>query len=108
MATANTRRRRPQASSQETRVRLATPADLPAVVALATALWPDGGPAAHRPHMRAVLAGRPPSTLPLVVFVAEVASDVVGFLEVGLRSHAQDCDGRHAVGFLEGWFVRPE
>jgi hypothetical protein len=25
--------------------------------------------------------------------------------EVGLRSHANGCDGQRAVGFLEGWFV---
>jgi aminoglycoside 6'-N-acetyltransferase I len=27
---------------------------------------------------------------------------------VGLRSHADGCDGRHRVGFIEGWFVEPE
>jgi aminoglycoside 6'-N-acetyltransferase I len=89
------------------RCRLAVPADLAAVVALATALWPDDGPAAHRSHMRAVLAGKPPSTLPLVVLVAEESQRIVGFIEVGLRSHAQACDGRRPVGFIEGWFVLP-
>src|ERR1700722_401586 len=28
-----------------------------------------------------------------------------GFIEVGLRSHADGCDTRHPVGFIEGWYV---
>jgi aminoglycoside 6'-N-acetyltransferase I len=49
-----------------------------------------------------------PSTLPLRVFVAEADGKVVGFIEVGLRSHADGCDGRRPVGFIEGWYVEPE
>jgi aminoglycoside 6'-N-acetyltransferase I len=86
-------------------IRLAGPADLEATVALAAALWPDEPPRGHRAHMRATLAGKPHSTLPLVVFLAERAGRAVGFIEVGLRSHADGCDGRRAVGFIEGWFV---
>ena len=33
---------------------------------------------------------------------------MTGFLEVGLRSHADGCDTRQPVGFVEGWFVREE
>jgi len=58
--------------------------------------------------MAATLGGVPWSTLPLVVFIAEIGREIVGFVEVGLRSHAGGCDGRHAVGYIEGWFVRPE
>jgi aminoglycoside 6'-N-acetyltransferase I len=86
-------------------VRLAVPADLKSVVALAVALWPDEPVRGHRVHMRAVLMGKPRSTLPLVVFVAEQRGRIAGFIEVGLRSHADGCDGRRAVGFVEGWFV---
>jgi aminoglycoside 6'-N-acetyltransferase I len=86
-------------------VRPAVPADLDAIVALATALWPDGDD--HRPHMAATLAGAPRSTLPLTLFIAERAGVAVGFIEVGLRSHADGCDGRRAVGFIEGWYVTP-
>lgn len=44
--------------------------------------------------------------MPLTVFVAEATDQVVvGFLEVGLRSHADGCNPRHPVGFVEGWFV---
>jgi aminoglycoside 6'-N-acetyltransferase I len=69
------------------------------------ALWPDGTPADHAPHLRAILRGKPLSTLPLTIFVAERDSKLLGFIEVGLRSHANGCNGRRAVGFLEGWFV---
>ncbi len=31
---------------------------------------------------------------------------LAGFLEVGLRSHADGCDPRQPVGFVEGWFVK--
>ncbi|MGA8670742.1 MAG: GNAT family N-acetyltransferase [Terracidiphilus sp.] len=30
----------------------------------------------------------------------------VGFLQVGLRSHADGCDTSRPVGFIEGWLVR--
>lgn len=30
---------------------------------------------------------------------------LTGFLEVGLRSHADGCDTAQPVGFVEGWFV---
>jgi aminoglycoside 6'-N-acetyltransferase I len=44
--------------------------------------------------------------MPLIHLVAE-ASDrrLVGFLEVGLRSHADGCHPSRAVGFIEGWYV---
>jgi aminoglycoside 6'-N-acetyltransferase I len=71
------------------------------------ALWPDGSPREHTKEARAILSGRPPSTMPLVVFVAEVDGAAVGFAEVGLRSHADGCDAHRPVGFLEGWWVAP-
>ncbi|HLK38910.1 MAG TPA: GNAT family N-acetyltransferase [Polyangiaceae bacterium] len=88
-------------------VRLGAPADLEVVSRLFFALWPDGPLLEHREEAAAILAGTPPSTLPLVVFVAEVDAVVVGFIEVGLRSHADGCDTRHPVGFIEGWYVEP-
>jgi aminoglycoside 6'-N-acetyltransferase I len=70
-------------------------------------LWPEGPLAEHREDAALILAGAPPSTLPLVVFVAEARGVVVGFIEVGLRSHADGCDTRRPVGFIEGWYVEP-
>ena len=88
-------------------VRLAAPDDAPRVGELAHALWPDGSVAEHADEMAAIARGEPVTTLPLVVFVAEDGGEVVGFIEVGLRSHADGCDPRRAVGFVEGWYVEP-
>jgi aminoglycoside 6'-N-acetyltransferase I len=89
-------------------VRLGAPTDLEVVSRLFFALWPDGLLAEHQEEARAILAGSPPSTMPLVVFVAVADRTVVGFIEVGLRSHADGCDTRRPVGFVEGWYVEPE
>jgi len=66
----------------------------------------------HSRELEAILSGNPPGTLPLVVFVADanVSSatqdkSLLGFLEVGLRSHADHCDPAHPVGYVEGWYV---
>jgi aminoglycoside 6'-N-acetyltransferase I len=88
-------------------IRLGTPADAEVVARLFLALWPDGTLGEHHAEAATILAGTPPSTLPLVIFVAEADGGVTGFIEVGLRSHADGCDSRHAVGFIEGWYVEP-
>jgi aminoglycoside 6'-N-acetyltransferase I len=89
-------------------VRLAVLTDLEAVARQFHALWPDGALEEHEKEAEAILDGRPPSTLPLVVFVAQVEEAVAGFVEVGLRSHADGCDTLRPVGFIEGWYVEPE
>jgi len=89
-------------------IRPARAEDLQAIVVLGSELWPDHASTELREHFGAILTGTPQSTLPLVLFVAEAPQGLVGFIEIGLRSHAQGCDGRHAVGFIEGWYVRPE
>jgi aminoglycoside 6'-N-acetyltransferase I len=86
-------------------IRLAGPRDAAEVTRLFHALWPKESRAEHARDVRATLAGTPRTTLPLVVFVAEARGNVIGFAEVGLRSHADGCDARRAVGYLEGWFV---
>lgn len=89
-------------------VRVGAPADLEVVARQFFALWPHGPISEHRTEADAILSSRPQSTMPLVVFVAEVEGKVVGFIEVGLRSHADGCDSRLPVGFIEGWYVEPE
>lgn len=45
--------------------------------------------------------------MPTAIFVAECENQMLaGFLETGLRSHADGCDPSRAVGFIEGWYVR--
>jgi aminoglycoside 6'-N-acetyltransferase I len=75
-------------------------------------LWPDGSIDDHAEHAAAIARGEPASTLPLVVFVAitspaDEEGEIVGFIEVGLRSHADGCDSSRPVGFIEGWYVEP-
>jgi aminoglycoside 6'-N-acetyltransferase I len=70
------------------------------------ALWPESSIEEDRQELTLILSGKPSGTMPLVILVAEAGEGViVGFLEVGLRSHADGCDTRVPVGFIEGWFV---
>jgi aminoglycoside 6'-N-acetyltransferase I len=94
--------------SRSVRIRVGVPADLEVVAGHFFALWPDSPIAEHRTEADAILSGRPPGTMPLLLFVAEVDGRVVGFVEVGLRSHADGCDTAQPVGFVEGWYVEPE
>lgn len=89
-------------------VRPGVPADVDAVAGQLFALWPEGPFSEHRAETEAVLAGAPPSTMPLVIFVAESDGRIVGVVEVGLRSHADGCDPSQPVGYVEGWYVEPE
>jgi aminoglycoside 6'-N-acetyltransferase I len=88
-------------------VRPAKNGDLEALVKMRCALWPDETSSDHEAFARAVVDGRPASTLPVAIFVAAADDGIVGFVDVALRSHADGCDERRAVGFLEGWYVVP-
>jgi len=45
-------------------------------------------------------------TLPAAILVSyDGDGTVTGFVEVGLRSHADGCGTARPVGFVEGWFV---
>jgi len=70
------------------------------------ALWPESSASDHASELALILAGKPPGILPATIFVAE-ANDaaLLGFLEAGLRSHADGCDPSHPVGYVEGWYV---
>jgi aminoglycoside 6'-N-acetyltransferase I len=73
------------------------------------ALWPDASAEEHAREKALVLAGKPPGTLPLTIFVAEDNDgDLAGFVEVDLRSHADGCDIAIPVGYVEGWYVAEE
>src|ERR1700735_3354131 len=87
------------------RIRLGVPSDCERISALMAALWPESSAKEHSLEALPILDGTPPGTLPVVIFVAEDDGEIVGFIEVGLRSHADGCDTRQPVGFLEGWFV---
>jgi aminoglycoside 6'-N-acetyltransferase I len=87
-------------------IRPAKLADLNQLAALREALWPESSVAHHAEELAAILAGNPPGPLPLVIFVSEAPDgSLTGFLEAGLRSHADGCDSSHPVGYVEGWYV---
>ena len=70
-------------------------------------LWPDASAEEHRPEIATLLTTGLCGTLPAAIFVATGEDgSLTGFIQVGLRSHADGCDPTHPVGFIEGWFVR--
>jgi aminoglycoside 6'-N-acetyltransferase I len=87
-------------------IRLARPSDCSQLARLREALWPDSSAEEHARELAPVLEGTASLTMPLINLVAEAADRrLVGFLEAGLRSHADGCTPSRAVGFIEGWFV---
>jgi aminoglycoside 6'-N-acetyltransferase I len=90
----------------EIRVRPGEPSDREQLSLMRLALWPELSIDEDRQELDAALSGKPMGTMPLTILVAETGDgDLVGFVEVGLRSHADGCDTRVPVGFFEGWFV---
>jgi aminoglycoside 6'-N-acetyltransferase I len=69
-------------------------------------LWPESSAEEHRKEVEAVLQSGKYGTLPMAILVSQNEEGILtGFLEVGLRSHADGCDTAQLVGFVEGWFV---
>jgi aminoglycoside 6'-N-acetyltransferase I len=90
----------------EIHIRLALPPDCEQLSRLRETLWPESSAAEHKNEIASILARRYNGAMSMVIWVAEAPDEVVvGFLEVGLRSHADGCDPKHPVGFVEGWFV---
>jgi len=91
------------------RIRLAQPSDHVDLLRMREALWPNASVEEHARELTAILEGKPPVTMPLIILVAEARDGmVVGFLEVDLRSHADGCNPAQPVGYVEGWFVAAE
>ena len=88
-------------------VRFATVEDVPSLSLMLHSLWPEGSAEQHASELRAMLSGPGESTLPVKILLAQVNERAVGFVEAGLRSHADGCDTRRPVGFVEGWYVEP-
>ena len=79
------------------------------VAAMRAALWPDGPFEEHLGEFDQLMATGMSGTLAAATFVAQDAQQVlVGFLDAGLRSHADGCDVRQPVGYVEGWWVRED
>jgi aminoglycoside 6'-N-acetyltransferase I len=89
-------------------IRPARASDCSEISRMRAALWPESSAEEHARELQPILEGTASFPFPLVNFVAEVSGQLIGFLEVDLRSHADGCDPSHAVGFVEGWYVDPD
>jgi aminoglycoside 6'-N-acetyltransferase I len=88
-------------------IRLAQAVDADELVAMRVLLWPESSPEEQQREIEVWLIRGGAGTLPAVILVAEdEAGGLSGFVEVGLRSHADGCDTAQPVGYVEGWFVR--
>ncbi|WP_260703679.1 GNAT family N-acetyltransferase [Edaphobacter flagellatus] len=90
-------------------VRQAELVDIAEIAAMCALLWTDGTEDEYRREIARLLKTKMCGPLPATVFVAQDAEgNITGFVQVGLRSHADGCDSEHPVGFLEGWFVKKQ
>lgn len=90
-------------------VRIAQPDDWKSLAEMRALLWPESTYAEHLAELEAGPGALCQPDFPLEWLVAEDQSGALtGFLEVGLRSHADGCDTRQPVGYVEGWFVREQ
>jgi aminoglycoside 6'-N-acetyltransferase I len=90
----------------EIRIRPAMPADSDQLSHLRQALWPELAIDEDLLELHALLSGKTESTMPLTILVAATdTGELIGFVEAGLRSHADGCNPKVPVGFVEGWFV---
>lgn len=90
-------------------IRSAQLADCEQIVAMRLLLWPECCREDEARDFDAFLSSGAASGMPATILVAQdVSGLLVGFIEVGLRSHADGCNTAHPVGFVEGWFVHEE
>jgi aminoglycoside 6'-N-acetyltransferase I len=87
-------------------IRQAQLSDQHQLAAMRHLLWPDATPEEHRREIDSILHSGKYGTLPMSILVSQSDdATLTGFIEVGLRSHADGCDTAHPAGFVEGWFV---
>lgn len=87
-------------------VRQAVTADGERIGALCALFWPEATAEQHHADLTPLLQTGRCGSLPTAILLAEDGGSSVGFLQMGLRSHADGCDATDPVGFIEGWFVR--
>jgi len=87
-------------------VRQAQISDQDEIARMCALLWPDTSFEEHHHEIGLLLNSGMNGTLPAVILVScNDDGALTGFLQTGLRSHADGCDTSHPVGFVEGWFV---
>ena len=82
--------------------------DLSILAEMCHQLWPEATADQHAAELAPLLAGNSPGVLPAIFFIARNQDgNPIGFIQAGLRSHADGCDPACPVGFIEGWYVEP-
>src|SRR5271156_6906241 len=82
------------------RVRQAHVSDQSRIAEMCALLWPDTSIEEHKQEVDLLLKSGMSGTLPAAILVSHEDSGVLtGFLQVGLRSHADGCDPAQPVGF---------
>jgi aminoglycoside 6'-N-acetyltransferase I len=92
----------------DVQIRPAALSDLDQLAPMLHALWPQSSTEEHAQELRLILGGQAASvvTLPITILIAQTNDgQLVGFVEVDLRSHADGCDPKQPVGYIEGWYV---
>jgi aminoglycoside 6'-N-acetyltransferase I len=90
-------------------IRVAQSSDRSDLAKMRSQLWPDTPVEEIVRELNLALSDRAAGTLPSAILIAQDANGgLIGFLEVGLRSHADGCDPSQPSGFVEGWFVRED
>jgi aminoglycoside 6'-N-acetyltransferase I len=88
-------------------VRRARHFDREQLIEMMQLLWPATDVVDLRHDIDSIIGTRSAGALGAAILVADAGGgELHGFLEVGLRSHADGCDPSRAVGYVEGWFVR--
>jgi aminoglycoside 6'-N-acetyltransferase I len=88
------------------RVRKAQKEDRNELAKMRALLWPDTSLEEHLQELDDALNNKTIGTLPMTILISyDADGPLIGFLEVGMRSHADGCNPAHPVGFVEGWFV---
>ena len=77
------------------------------VYRMMVALWPDEGIEDFPDEIARYIDGEPSTPIGGAIYVAERPSNegLCGFIEVCLRSVAEDCWRHSPVGYIEGWWV---
>jgi aminoglycoside 6'-N-acetyltransferase I len=88
------------------KIREANISDQHDLAAMCALLWPSSSIEEQRAELAPILLSGTYGTLPIAIFLSQSDDGAfTGFIQVGLRSHADGCDFAHPVGYIEGWFV---
>jgi aminoglycoside 6'-N-acetyltransferase I len=89
------------------KIRLAEAADRMSLANMRSLLWPDATFQEHLKDVEKLLQEGACGNFPAAILVAQREDgSVIGFLDVGMRSHADGCNPERPVGYVEGWFVQ--